>query len=108
MARQGGRLQLDQSNMRHALNMAKMAKGGFSRAAIDKAQHLIKQPPTKVQADKKQGVVFPGHDKVKAEIEIHPGMVRDNQTDGCLPCQNVTAKNSQTRLRCRGTGAPLP
>ena len=27
MARQGGRVQLEQSNMRLALNMAKMAKG---------------------------------------------------------------------------------
>jgi len=34
MARQGGRVQLEKSDMRLALNMAKMARGGFSRAAI--------------------------------------------------------------------------
>jgi len=34
MARQGGRVQLEQSDMRLALNMAKMAKGRFSCAAI--------------------------------------------------------------------------
>jgi hypothetical protein len=31
MARQGGRVQLEQSDMRLALIMAKMAKEGFSR-----------------------------------------------------------------------------
>ena len=35
-------------------------------------------------------------------------MVRDNQMDGCLPCQNGTAMNSQTRWRCKGTAAPPP
>jgi len=35
MARQGGRVQLEQSDMPLALDMAKMAKGGFSRAAIE-------------------------------------------------------------------------
>jgi len=35
MARQGGLVQLEQSDMRLALNMAKMAKCGFSRAAIE-------------------------------------------------------------------------
>jgi len=33
MARQGGRVQLEQSDMCLALNMAKIPKGGFSRAA---------------------------------------------------------------------------
>jgi hypothetical protein len=35
MARQGGRVQLEQSDMRLELNMAKMAKEVFSRAAIE-------------------------------------------------------------------------
>jgi len=38
MARQGGRVQLEQSDMRLALNMAKMAKGGFSRATVEETQ----------------------------------------------------------------------
>ena len=33
-------------------------------------------------------------------------MVYENQTDGCLPCQNGTAKNPRTRWRRKGTGAP--
>jgi len=35
MARQGGRVQLEQSDMCLAMDMAKMANGEFSRAAID-------------------------------------------------------------------------
>jgi len=48
MARQRGHVQLEQSDMRLALNMAKMTKGGFSHAAIDVTQYLIKQPRAEV------------------------------------------------------------
>jgi hypothetical protein len=44
MAKQGGWVQLDQSNMHLALSMAKMATEGFSQAAIEETQQLIKQP----------------------------------------------------------------
>jgi len=44
MARLRGRVKLEQSDMRLALNMAKMAKGGFSRAAIEETHQLIKKP----------------------------------------------------------------
>ena len=44
MARQRGPVQLEQSDMRWALNMAEMAEGGFSRAAIDGTQFLIEKP----------------------------------------------------------------
>ena len=61
MARQGGRVQLEQSDMRLALNMAKMAKEGFSRAAIEETKYLIKKPRAEVREEKKRGVEFPGH-----------------------------------------------
>jgi len=108
MARQGGCVQLEQSDMRLALNMAKMAKGGFSRAAVEETQYLIKKPRAEVREEKKRGVEFPGHNKVKAAIARHPAMLGQNQTHGCLPCPNGTAKNLQTRWRCKGTGAPPP
>jgi len=38
MARQGGQVQLEQSNMRQALNMAKMVKEGISRATVDQTK----------------------------------------------------------------------
>ena len=38
MARQGGRVQLGQSDMRLALNMARMAKGWFLRATMQDTQ----------------------------------------------------------------------
>jgi len=100
MARQGGRVQLEQSDMRHALNMAKMAKEGFSRAAIEETQ-LMKKPRAKVHEEKKRGVEFPGHKKLKAAAERHPAMVYKNHTDGFLPCQDGTTKIPQTRWRCK-------
>jgi len=107
MARQGGRVQLEQSDIRLSLNMAKMAKVGFSRAAIEEMQFLIKKHWAKDQEQKQRGVEFPGHKNVKAAMERLPAMLRDNQKDGCLLCQNGTAQNPQTCWRCKGTGAPL-
>jgi len=52
MARQGGLVQLEQSDMRLALNMAKMAKGGFSQAAVKEMQQLIKKPRAEVREEK--------------------------------------------------------
>jgi len=86
MARQGGRVRLEQSDMRLALNMAKMAQKGFSRAAIEETQQRINKPRAEVQEEMKWGVVFPGHMKVKSAIDRHLAFVRDNQTDSCLPC----------------------
>jgi len=106
MARRGGRVQLEQSDMHLALNMAKMAKEGFSRAAIEEMTYLIKKPRAEVREEKKRGVEFPRDKKGKAAIQRHPAMLRHNQTSGCLPCQNGTAKNPQTRCRCKGTGSP--
>jgi len=48
MARQGGRVPLEQSDMRLALNMAKMANEGFSRAVMEEMKSLIKNPPAEV------------------------------------------------------------
>jgi len=80
MARQGGRVQLEQSDMCLALNMAKMAKGAFSSVAMKETQYLIKKPRPAVQEGKKRGVEFPWHNKVKAAIESHLAMLRHNQT----------------------------
>jgi len=108
MARQVGRVQLEQSDMHLALNMAKMAKEGFSRATIEEMKYLIKKPRAEVREEKKRGVEFPGHKKVKAAIQRHPAMLRQNQTSGCLPCQHGTAKNPHTRWTRKRTGAPTP
>ena len=108
IARQGGRVQLEQSDMRLALGMAKMAKEGFSRAAIEETKYLIKKPRAEVREEKKRGVELPEHNKVKAAIQRHPAMLRQNQKSCCLPCQNGTPKNPQTHWRRKGSGAPRP
>jgi hypothetical protein len=108
MARQGGRVQLEQSDMRLVLNMAKKAKEGFSRAAIEVTKYLIKKPHSEVRDEKKRGVEFPGYNKVKAAIHRPPAMLRHTQTPGCRPCQIGTAKNPQTLWRAKRTGSPPP
>ena len=40
-AKEGGRVQLEQSDMCPALNMAKMAQGWISRTTIEETQKLI-------------------------------------------------------------------
>jgi len=108
MARQGGRVQLEPSDMHLALNMAKMANRGFLCAAVEETQFLIKKPFAEVREEKKRGVEIPGLKNVKAAMQRHPAMLRDNQTGGCLPCQNATEQNPQTSRRDNGTGAPRP
>jgi hypothetical protein len=49
MARQGGGVQLEQSDMRHALNMAKIAIGGILHGRIEEMQYLIKKPWAEVR-----------------------------------------------------------
>jgi hypothetical protein len=41
------------------LNMAKMAKNGFSRAAKEDTKYLIKKPRAEVRQGQKRGVEFP-------------------------------------------------
>jgi len=108
MARQGGHVQLEQSDMRLALNMANMAKGGFSRTTMEKTQYLIKKPCAKVREVKMWAVELPRHKKMKTAIERDPAMLHQNHMAGCLPCHNGTRKKPQTRLRHIGTGAPPP
>jgi hypothetical protein len=106
MARQVGRVQLEQSDMRLELNMAKMAKEGVLRAAMEETKYLIKKQHAEVREEKKLGVEFSGHNEVKAAIQRHQAMLHQNQTSGCLSCQNGTAKIPQTRGRRKGTGEP--
>jgi hypothetical protein len=69
MARQGGHVRLEQSDMRLALYMAKMAKGGCSGPTREETQNVIKKPHAKVQQETLRGVELPGHKKEKAGIE---------------------------------------
>jgi hypothetical protein len=101
MARQGGRVQREQSDMGLALDMAKMAKGGFSHVTIEETQDLIKEPRTEVRKEKSRVVEYPGHNKVKAAIERYPAMLCQNEMPRCLACQNGTPNNPQTRWRRR-------
>jgi hypothetical protein len=105
MARQGGRVQLEQSDMRLELNMAKTATGGFSHNVIEETQFLIENPCAKVRDKKKLIVGFTGRKMVKATIERHPAMLCQNHTASCLPCQNGTAINPQIRWRLKGSCA---
>jgi len=106
LARQGGQVQLEQSDMRRASSMAKMPKGWFLRAATEDTQFQIQNPRAEIQEEKMWGVEFPGHKNVKAAMEIHPAMLQENHTDGSHPFQIGTAQNPQTCWRHKGTGAP--
>jgi len=108
MARHGGRVQLEQSDMFLALNMAKMAKGGFSRAATMETKYVIKTPRAEVRKEKKWEFEFLAHIKVQAAIERNPAMLHPNHTSGYLLCQNGTAQIPQTHWRREGPVAPPP
>jgi hypothetical protein len=50
-------------------------------------------------------VEFPGHRIVKAVSRKHPVMMYENQSDGCLSCQNDSIGNPSTHWKCQGTGS---
>jgi len=108
MARHGGWVQLEQSIMRLVEHTATMAGGGYSHADTEETQCLHEKPHAKAREEKKWGVEFPRHGKVKAAMEIHPAMLRQNHMDMCLPCHNGTAKNPQISWRHKGMSAPSP
>jgi len=108
MAWQGGRVQLEQSDMHRALNMAKSAEGRCLCAEIEEMQYLIKNTLTEVREGKKWGVEFPRQKKVKATIERLPAMRCYNHPDRGLPSQNRTTNNLHIPWRCTGTVASPP
>jgi len=108
MARQGGRVLLEQSDMRLAMNMARMAKDGVLCDAIKEMKYLMTKPRAEVREEKKGGVEVPGLKQVKATLDRHLAMLRHNLTSGCLPFQSGTAKNPQTGWRPKWTGASPP
>jgi hypothetical protein len=69
MARRRGHVQLEQSDIRRALNMAKIAPRGCLHTAIEQTQFLIKNPCTEVLEETNRGVEVLAHNKVKAAIE---------------------------------------
>jgi len=78
MARHRGRVQLEQSNMRVHLNMAKMAKVEFSSATKVERQQLFKKAWAEVREEKKHRVDLPRYTKVKATNEIDLAIVQEN------------------------------
>jgi len=80
MGRQGGRVQLEQSVICLASNMAKIAKGGILRIAIKKMQHQFRKPRATVRDENEQGVKLAGHKKMKAAIERQPAMLCQDRT----------------------------
>jgi len=69
---------------------------------------LLRWQGQEVREEKKWGVEFRGHKKVKAAMEWHLAMLPQNHISGCVLCQNGTAKNLQTCWRSKETGAPIP
>jgi hypothetical protein len=56
MPSQGGEVLIEQSDMRLVFNMAKIAKGGVSCAAIEEMQYLINKSSTKACGGITEGI----------------------------------------------------
>lgn len=105
---QGDGVQLEQSDMGLALNVAKIAKVGFPHTTIKETQDQIKIPHVDVKESRKQGVQFVGHRNLKDGFERHPAMCCENQTCGCLHCHNCTTPHGQICWRYNGLIVPPP
>jgi len=81
ITRQGGGVQLQQCDMRLALNMAKTAKGENSCTARQVTHMLRQNPRANVRDEKKHVLDFSGHEEVKTVPERHPAIDRENHID---------------------------
>jgi len=108
MTRHWGQVQLKHSNMYLPFNVAKITTWGFLHMTIEEMQYLIEKPYAKFQDDRKRGVELPTHRKVMAAGQIHPAIVWECYTVGCLPWKNGTSNNLQSHWIHKGTGGPLP
>ena len=108
MAMQGGRVQLEQSDRCPALNMAEMAIAVFLRGSLEEMEYLTKRPRAEVREEMKWVVESLGRRMLKAAIERHPAMLRQNHMNGCVPCQTGTKSITQTSWRRTGMGTPPP
>jgi len=107
-ARQVGRVQLEQSDMRLATNMAKMCKCQFSHTTIHETQYRIKNPDAEVREQMEWCIELPGYQQFNAVIARHQAIVCQNLIAGCPPCENGTEKNLETCWPQKRTGVPLP
>jgi len=94
--------------MRLALNMAKTAKDGDSRASIEETKYLMSKPLAEVRVEKMRAVELCRHKQEKAAIVKHLAMLCQKQTCRYLPCQYGTSKNLHTHWRRKGTCALQP
>jgi hypothetical protein len=69
MSRQGGQVQLEQSDIYLALNMAKMQNAGSSGATIADINYVMKEHSTEVREGKTREVEFPGNRIVKSSMK---------------------------------------
>jgi hypothetical protein len=88
--------------------MAKMAKEGYLRAAIEETQQLVQKPRAELWEEKKRRFQLPRYKMVKAAIDRYSAISHKNLTASCLPRQPGTARNLQTCWRCKGAGSPPP
>jgi hypothetical protein len=69
VAAQVGRIQLELSDVRLALNLTKMAKVVFLCMAIGEIKYIMKYSTAEFWEAKMRGFGFPGHRTVKAGME---------------------------------------
>jgi hypothetical protein len=84
MERQGGQSQLEQSDMRLALNIVRMATGWFLHTTIEESTYLVMQTSAAVLETQLWAVGICGLNHVKAAIEGHTVVFCQNPKDGYL------------------------
>lgn len=106
MCKQAGRVQLEQSDLRLAINTIDKAINGLTWTNCQETVNIIRKPRAELREEKRKGITFEGHKSVKAVLGTHPAMVYENQGRGCLVCQDGIAHNPDTRWKRRGTRQP--
>jgi hypothetical protein len=82
MCKQAGRVQLEQSDLRLAINTMDKSIHGLSLANINETLEIIRKPRAEIREEKRRKVEFEGHKNVKAVMQAHPAMDRQKEPEG--------------------------
>ena len=96
LARQAGRVTIEQTDMRLVRNHQRKNIEGLTPENLNEIVKIIRKPRAETRAEKALGLRFEGERSVKYSQDPHPANVVANEPPGCLICQDGIARNPET------------
>ena len=97
LAREAGRVMIEQTDMRLVRNHQRTNKEGITDEKVREIFKIIKKPRAEKRDEEAWGLQFEGIKKLKYSQDPHPANIVEDEALGCLECQDGIACNPETR-----------